>query len=169
MRHRIKTLTGLLGGLLLVLTAVATAVGYAGEVTATVEASGPAGLQACNTPITITARTEDISGDPIDGQPVDWSFVSGNVAGDTILDTTTTSNGSGIATTQVQFACSARSVTIQALADDVSGTLVIALSGDGLPRTDTAPGSSLPAMALAAFAVLIGSGTILRRFAADRR
>lgn len=169
MRHRIKTLSGLLGGLLLVLTAVATAVGYAGEVTATVEASGPAGLQACNTPITITARTEDIDGKAIEGQPVEWSFVSGNVAGDTILDTTTTTNSSGIATTQVQFACSPRSVTIQALADDSAGTVVIALSGEGLPRTDTVPGSTLPAMVLAAFAVLIGSGTILRRFAAERR
>jgi hypothetical protein len=169
MRHRIKILTGLLGGLLLVLTAVATAVGYAGEVTATIEVSGPAGLQACNTPITLTARAEDIDGDPIEGQPVEWSFVSGNVSGDTILDTMTVTNSSGIATTQVRFACSVRSVTIQALADDASGTVVIALSGKGLPGTDTAPGSSLPAMALAAFAVLIGSGTILRRFAADRR
>jgi Bacterial Ig-like domain (group 1) len=169
MRSRLAPFGGLLGGLLLATVVAATAIGYAGEVAATVEASGPSGLQACNTPITITALVEDIDGKPIEGQPVTWSFLSGSVSGDTILDTETTTNASGIATTQVQFACSPRSVTIQALADDATGTMVLALSGEGLPRTDTAPASSLPAMALAALAVLIGSGTILRRFAIGRR
>jgi hypothetical protein len=55
------------------------------------------------------------------------------------------------------------------VADAVSGTAVVALSGDGLPGTDTAPPSSFVAIALAALAVLIGSATILRRVAADRR
>lgn len=169
MRTRLAAYGGFLGGLLLAAVLAATAFGYAGEVAATVEVSGPSGPQACNTPITITALIEDIDGNPIEGQPVTWSFVSGNVSGDTILDTTTTTNASGIATTQVQFACSPHSVTFQALADAATGTVVLAASGEALPRTDTAPASSLPAMALAALAVLIGSGMILRRFAIGRR
>ena len=169
MRSRLAPLGALLGGLLLAVIAAATATGYSGQVAATVVVSGPSGPQACNTPITITALVEDIDGNPIEGQPVTWSFESGNVAGDTILDTTTTTNANGIATTQVQFACSPHSVTIMALADDATGTMVLALSGEGLPRTDTARGGSLPGMALAALAVLVGSGMILRRFASDRR
>ena len=169
MRRRLAPFGGLLGGLLLAAVVAATAIGYAGEVAATVEVSGPPGFQACNTPITITALIEDIDGKPIEGQPVTWSFVSGNVSGDTILDTTTTTNASGIATTQVQFACSPHSVVIGVQADDAFGSMVLGLSGEGLPRTDTAPASSFPAMILAALAVLIGSGTILRRFAIGRR
>jgi len=162
-------LGGLLGGLLLAILATGAAAAYSGQVAGTITVSGPSGPQACNTPITITALVEEIGGAPIEGQPVEWSFESGDVSGDTILDTTTTTNSSGIATTQVQFACSPHSVTILATADDVSGTLVLATSGEGLPRTDTTAQSSLPAILLAALAVLIGSGTILRRFASARR
>jgi hypothetical protein len=169
MRSRLTAFFGLLGAFTIALIAAASVAAYSGEVAGTVEVSAPSGLQACNTPITLTARIEDVDGNAIAGQPVTWAFVDGNVAGDTILDTTTTTNGNGVATTQAQFACSARSVTISAVADDVSGTAVVALSGDGLPGTGTAPGTSLPGIALAAFAVLIGSAAILRRVAVDPR
>lgn len=159
----------MLGGLLLAMMAVASVAAYEGEVAATVEGSGPAGPQACNTAITVTMRVEDIDGNPIEGQTVLWSFASGNIAGDSILDTETLTNASGIATTQVQLACTPHTVTVQGDADDATGTLALTSSGEGLPRTDTANSSNVPAMALAALAVLIGSGTILRRFAADRR
>jgi hypothetical protein len=169
MRRRTATLGSLLAVGLLAALGATVALGYAGQVAATLELSSPSGPQACGTPITITARVVDTSDDPIEGQPVSWAFIDGNVSGDSILDTETTTNASGVATTQAQFACSARSVTIQAIADDATGTVVVALSGEGLPRTNTAPGSSMPAIALAALAVLLGSGTILRRFASDRR
>jgi hypothetical protein len=170
MRNRILTMGGLLGGLVLSVLVAASVAAYSGQVAGTVEVSGPSGAQPCNTPITVTSTVlETASGDPIEGQPVEWSFVSGNVAGDTILDTTTTTNADGVATTQVRFACSPHSVTIQAVADDVMGTAVLNTSGDALPRTDTVSGSSLPGILLAALAVLIGSATILRRFATDRR
>lgn len=169
MQTRRTPLGGILGGLLLALVAVTSVAAYSAQVTATVVVSGPSGPQACNTPITITAQVQDVSGNLIAGQPVQWSMVSGNITGDTILDTTTTSNASGIASTQVQFACTPHSVTFGVLADQASGTLVLSVSGQGLPRTDTAPETSTLAMMLAALAVLIGSGTILRRFAVDRR
>ena len=79
MRSRLAQYGGLLGGLLLATVVAATAVGYSLEVAATVEASGPLGPQACNTPITITALVEDIDGKPLEGQPDTWSFFSGNV------------------------------------------------------------------------------------------
>lgn len=169
MRTRLTPVGALLGAVLLAVLTTATALAYAGEVAATVEVSGASGPQACDTPITITARVEDINGDPIDGQPVTWSFASGNVAGDTILDTETTTDVNGIATTQVQFACSPHSVTVEAQADDATGSGVLSSTGDGLPRTDTAPGSTAPSMGLALIAVLLGGAMILRRFAAARR
>lgn len=160
---------GLLGGLLLAILATGAVAAYAGQVAGTITASGPSGPQTCETPVTVTALVQELGGAVIEGQPVTWSFESGNVAGDKILDTTTTTNSSGIATTQIQFACSPHSVTILATADDVSGSVLVATSGEGLPRTDTTTQSSLPAILLAALAVLIGSGTILRRFASARR
>jgi hypothetical protein len=176
MRSRLFPLGGLLGGVLLAMIAAATVAGYAGQVVATIEVSGPLGQLSCDTPISITARVEDINGDPIEGQSVTWSFDSGNVSGDTILDTTTTTNASGIATTQVQLTCSPHSVTLLAAADDATGSIVLTITGaggvlgtTGLPRTDTSMGTSLPAMALGVLAVLIGSGTVLGRVIANRR
>jgi hypothetical protein len=147
----------------------AAVVAYAGQVAATVQMSAPSGPQPCGTPITITAVVQETGGALIEDQPVDWSFVSGNVTGDTILTATSTTNASGVATTRVQFACSPHGVVLGATADDVTGTVAVTVSGEGLPRTDTAPASSLPAMLLAALAVIAGSGTILRRLASDRR
>jgi len=89
--------------------------------------------------------------------------------GTPITVTATTTNASGVATTQMKFACTPHSVTFQAAADAATGTGVLGITGEGLPRTDTATDSSFPAIALAALAVLIGSATILRRFATDRR
>ena len=60
-------------------------------------------------------------------------------------------------------------MTVAAVADAVTGTVVVQSSGKGLPRTDTAPSSSFLAIALAALAVLVGSGAILRRMAMGRR
>lgn len=169
MRSRLNPAIGILGGVLLALVATATVLGYAGQVAATVQVSSPSGPQACNTPITVTALIKDINGSPISGQPVAWSFISGNVTGDTILTTPTTTNASGIATTHVQLACSPHTLVLGAVADESSGTTTIVASGKSLPRTDTVSGSTMPTMVLAALAVLVGMGLMLRRFAADRR
>lgn len=170
---RMTRLSGMLGGLLLAMMVVGSVAAYQGEVAATVEGSGPAGPQPCNTPIKATMRVEDLDGKPIAGQTVTWSFASGNIAGDTILDTATLTNADGVATTRVRLACTPHTVIVQGDADLASGTLALQSSGEGLPRTDTAGApTSVPALALAVLAVLavlIGSGTILHRFAADRR
>jgi hypothetical protein len=162
-------LSGLIGGVLLALFMAGIVAAYSGQVAGTVEVSSPSGPQACNTPITITARVIDVNGKPIDAQVVTWAFGGDSVTGDTILDASTTTNLGGIATTQARFACTPHSVTISATAQTETGTTVVNVSGQGLPRTDTAPASSFPTMALAGLAVLIGSFTILRKFAADRR
>lgn len=169
MKDRAKPLGALLGGTILAILAAATVAAYAGQVAGTITASGPSGPQACETPITVTAQVQEVGGALIEGQPVTWSFESGDIAGDEILDTTTTTNSSGVATTQIQFACSPHSVTILASADDVTGSVLVVTSGEGLPRTDTTAQSSMPAILLAAVAVLLGSGMILRRFASARR
>lgn len=169
MRSRFTPLRGLAGGLLLSMVVAATVVGYAGQVAGIVGVSAPSGPQPCGTPIAISALVQETGGALIEDQSVDWSFSSGSVTGDSILTATSTTNASGIATTKAQFACSPHTVVIGAVADEISGTVVVDVSGKALPRTDTAPASSFPAMLLAAIAVLIGSGTILRRFATDRR
>ena len=170
MRSRLKTAaTAILGGSLLALVAAATVLAYAGQVAATVQASGPSGPQACNTPITLSALIKDAAGSPISDQPVDWSFESGNVTGDTIIATPTTTNTSGTATTHIQLACVPHTLVLGIMADQAVGNTTIVASGKALPRTDTAPGSNLPTMLLAGLAVAAGMGLVLRRLAADRR
>ena len=169
-RDRKAIARGLLAGAILSLAIAGMVSAYAGQVAATVQVSAPSGDQACGTPITVTATVEDTNGNLISGQTVTWSFQSGNISGDKILSTTSTTNNSGVATTQVEFACSAHSVRILAVAGEASGTVVVATSGKGLPRTDTAGvGTSSLTILLAAIAVLFGAGMILRRFATSRR
>lgn len=172
MRSRRVPLGGLAAGLALTLFIAASAGAYSGEVAATISGSSPDGPQPCETPITMSATVQDIDGKLIEGQPVAWAFVSGNISGDVIGDTSTTTNASGVATTTVRFACSARTVTMSVLADEASGSFVTVLSGDSLPRTDVlgaAPASSIPVIAFAALAVLLGSATILLRLNRGRR
>ncbi|MHB8958905.1 MAG: Ig-like domain-containing protein [Candidatus Limnocylindrales bacterium] len=164
-----RAATAILGGSLLALVAAATVLAYSGQVAATVQVSSPAGPQACNTPITVTALIKDAAGSPISDQPVAWAFTSGNVTGDKVLVTPTTTNTSGIATTHIQLACSPHTLVLAATADESVGNTTIVASGKALPRTDTAPASTLPTMLLAGLAVVAGMGLMLRRLAADRR
>ncbi len=158
-------------GALFAAMASGLALGYAGQVAATVSVSGPAAQQSCGVEIPVSALIEEASGSPIAGQPVAWSFSSGAITGDRIISTSTTTDSTGMTTTHVVMACSAHTASVLAAADNVSGTVMITTTGKGLPRTDVAVGSGTSglAVALAALAVLVGSGTILRRFAADRR
>ena len=159
-----------LGGLLAVMGS-GLALGYAGQVAATVSVSGPGAQQSCGTDIPVSAVIDDAKGAPVTDQPVTWSFVSGSLAGDKFLSTSTTTDATGMASTKVVLSCVAHTVVIGAVAGIVSGTVSVTTTGAGLPRTDVANESGTPgiALALAALAVLVGSGTILRRFAADRR
>lgn len=169
--HTMKSLSrGVLAGSLLALAVAATVVGYSGQVAATVLVTGPAGAQTCGTPLTISATIQDAQGALISGQPVTWTFGSGNLSGDKILTATSTTNANGVATTRIQLSCSSHSVTVLATADEIQGSVVVRTSGEGLPRTDIAQSeTSTPAILLAALAVLLGSGLMLRRFAVARR
>jgi len=169
MRHHLHTIAAILGGTALALVATVSVFGYAGQIAATVAMSAPSGPQTCGLPLTISATVQETGGALISGQPVAWSFSAGNVAGDKILTANSTTNANGVATTRIELACSAHSVTVAAVADEITGTVVVQSSGKGLPRTDTAPTSSFLAIALAALAVLVGSGAILRRMSLGRR
>jgi hypothetical protein len=169
MRRHLRTIAAILGGSVLALVATVSVLGYAGQVAATVQMSAPSGPQTCGLPLTISATVAQTGGGLISGQPVAWSFSSGNITGDQILTASSTTNANGVATTQIQLACTAHSVTVAAVADSITGTVVVQSSGKSLPRTDTAPTSSFLAIVLAALAVLVGSGAILRRMALGRR
>jgi hypothetical protein len=169
MRNRLMPLGALVGGLLLTFAVAITALGYAGQVAATVTVSAPSGSQPCGTPITVTAVFQATGGALISAEPVTWSFGSGNVSGDTILITNSTTNTNGVATTSVQFACSPHGVVLDATGGGMTGTVAITVTGQALPRTDIAPSTSIFAIVLAALAVLIGSGMMLRRISLGRR
>ena len=173
MRSPIALLRPLLGGSLLAIVVAASVSGYAGQVAATITVAASGDVQACGTPLAISALIEDAQDSPISDQPVEWSFGDGAIAGDAIADTTTTTDANGIATAQVTLSCSEpHVVTLLVTADAIQGSVVLSSSGDGLPRTDTAPlapETSLPGVLLAALAVLVGFGAILHRLATERR
>ena len=163
-----------LAGMALALTMTATVFAYAGEVAGAVSVGGPTGTLACGTPITVTATVLDASSDPIDGQPVDWTFTSSPSSADTINSTPTTTDANGVATTTVTLACVVGNRTVTATADGISAGAVLGITSGGLPRTSTAPGGSpvgnLPiGTILALLAVLVGGGIIVRRFAFSPR
>jgi hypothetical protein len=159
------------------LLAAASVMAYDGQVAATISVTGPAGNQSCGTTSTIHALVLDTGGAPDTAVVVSWTFAGGNIAGDHFSPTSSTTNSSGIATTQVTFACPGSSVTSNRLvhidattAVDISGTLAVTVTVKGLPSTSTDPasGTSPFAVLAAAFAVIAGSWIILRRVSAAR-
>jgi len=177
MQRRNRLVVGVVTGMILSLAAALSVLAYDGQVAATVSVTGPAGNQSCGTTSTIHALVLDSLGAPDTDVVVDWTFTGGNIAGDHFSPTSSTTNSSGIATTQVTFACpgssvkSNRVVHIDATtAVDISGSLAITVTVKGLPSTSTDPagGTSTLAVLAAAFAVIAGSWIILRRVSAAR-
>lgn len=162
-------------GAALALVISATAFGYARQVVVTLTISGPTGSVPCGTPLTFQATALDVNGNPIEGQPVHWSFSSSPSNKDRIKPRTSLTDANGVATTTVTLACVAGQRTLTAAADKARANAVLTVSGGvlgvtGLPGTSTAfdggPASRLPlASVLAALAVLAGGGVIVRRLA----
>ena len=174
MTHRSRWLAGLAAIALAFITA-ATAFGYAGEVAAEVTVAGPGGTLKCGVNIPLTATVLDADGKPIAGQPVAWSWVSRVSASDVIKSSPTTTNASGVASTNVFLACVPGSRRIRATADAVSGSAVLNVTAAGLPNTSTLPGETpapqgLPIIGtlLAVLAIAAGGGLTLRRIARSR-
>lgn len=173
MNRRFRFLAGL-AGTAFALVMTATVFGYAGEVAGAVTVGGPGGTLKCGVPLTVTATVLDAASDPIDGQPVDWTFTSSPSSKDTINSTPTTTNASGVATTTVTLACVAGNRTVTATADDISAGAVLSVTAAGLPGTSTtldgSPVGNLPiATILAVLAVLTGGGIMVRRIAVSPR
>jgi hypothetical protein len=167
-------------GAALALIISATAFGYAGQVVVTLTISGPTGPVPCGTPVTFQATALDVNGNPIEGQPVHWSFSSSPSNKDRIRPRTSRTDANGVATTTVTLACVAGQRTLTAAADKARANAVLTvgvptfggavLGVTGLPGTSTAfdggPASRLPlASILAVLAVLAGGGVIGRRLA----
>jgi len=176
MRQRNRLLVGVMAGAVLSLAAALSVLGYGTAVAATISVTGPAGNQSCGTTSTVHALVLDTLGAPDTAVVVNWSFGGGNIAGDHFSPTSSTTNSSGIATTQVTWACpgssttSNRVVTIDAATGEILGTITVTVTTKGLPSTSTDPasGTSTAAILAAAFAVLLGSWIILRRVSAAR-
>jgi hypothetical protein len=176
MRQRNRLLLGVMAGAVLSLAAALSVLGYVAPVGATISVTGPAGNQSCGTTSIVHALILDDAGAPVTDVVVKWSFGAGNIAGDHFSVTSSTTNSSGIATTQVTWACpgssvtSNRVVTIDAATGELLGTITVTVTTKGLPGTSTDPvsGTSTVAILAAAFAVLLGSWIILRRVSAAR-
>ena len=111
MRQRNRLFVGVVAGAVLSLAAALSVLGYDGQVAATISVTGPAGNVSCGTTSTIHALVLDTLGAPDTAVAVDWTFNGGNIAGDNFSPTSSTTNSSGIATTQVTFACPGSSTT----------------------------------------------------------
>jgi hypothetical protein len=171
-----RTAVGLAAAILLCLTAANAALGYDGQVAETITMSGPAGNVSCGTSSTIHAHIVDTNGNPFTGEIITWSFNSGNIVGDRLSPTSSTTDASGNATTLVTFGCpgssttSSRVLDIQGVSGEAVGSLTITVTVKGLPSTSTDPlgGTSTAAVLAAALAVLLGGWIILRRLSAAR-
>ena len=174
MKLRSRWLAGL-AAVALVLVTSATAFGYAGEVAAAVTIASPGGTLECDVDITVTATIVDATGALISGHSVDWSFESSPSSLDTINETPTTTDASGVATTTVVLACVAGDREIRAGADNISASAVLGVTAAGLPNTSTlpvqAPASqdlSLVGTLLAVLAMAAGGALTFRRISLRR-
>ncbi len=172
-RHR--WLAGL-AAILMLVVAAGTALGYAGEVAASVTVTRPSGTLKCGVDLTVSASIFDAAGKPISEQPVAWSFTSTPSSADRIKTTDTVTNSSGTARTTVVLACVPGSRSIRAQADEVSGSAVLNVTAAGLPNTSTLPGRAPAPQDLAAFGTLLaalalaaGGALVVRRIGLARR
>lgn len=174
MGTRRRWLAGL-AAVLLAIVMAGTALGYAGEVAASVTVTRPSGTLKCGVNITVSATILDAAAKPIEGQPVTWKFTSTPSSADKIKTVHTVTNAQGVAHTTVVLACVPGSRRIRATADDVYGSAVLNVTAAGLPNTSTLPGRAPAPQDLPAFGVLLavlalaaGGGLTLRRIALSR-
>ena len=176
MQQRNRLLVGMVAGAVLSLVAALSVLGYGGAVATNITVSGPGGNVSCGTTATLHALVLDEVGAPDTAVAVVWTFNGGSIAGDKFVPTSSITNGSGIATTQVTFACPGSSTTsnrvvhINGAVGELVGPVTVTVTTKGLPSTSTDPasGTSTVAVLAAAFAVLFGSWIILRRVSAAR-
>ncbi len=148
---------GMLAAAVLLLAISAQAVaGYNGQVPTQVTVGGPSGAVICGDELAITAMVVDQDGKAIEGQQVAWSFAASPSSGDEIVEATTTTDAQGVTSTTVILACEAGDRTIKATAGEAFGSVVLSVTGEGLPDTSTAPSETAPwGLLLAALAVLV--------------
>ena len=175
MKHRSRWAAGFAAVALALVTAV-TAFGYAGEVAAAVTVAGPGGTIKCGVNVLVTATIVDAQGNPIAGQPVEWTFASSPSADDAFASANAATDENGVARAYVILACVAGSRTVRATADGVSGGAVLGVTAAGLPGTSTlpagAPGSadlSIIGTLLAALALAAAGSLVLRQRVLGRR
>ncbi len=142
---------GGVAALLLLAVAAPAAFAYQGQVANQVTVTGPSGTINCDTALTLTATVLDSHGLPVDNLAVVWTFGAGQVSGDQIGTTSTTTNASGVTTTTVTLACIAGNRTFVATAAPASGQLVISpefvlgVSATPTPAVTAPPGAAVTA------------------------
>lgn len=155
-------------GIALVVLAAPGAVAYNGQVATSVSLGGPAGGAQCSADLPVTVTVLDSAGHAVTNTPVTWDWASTAIAGDSILDSSTTTDSSGASSTAVRLACVPGDRTLEAHAGDAFGSLVLGVQAVGLPRTDTSP-ITMPWATVASLVVaaagllLVGRRILVRR------
>jgi hypothetical protein len=155
-------------GLLLAL-AVPVVAAYEGQVAESVSVTTPSGTLPCGTEFPVSATVLDANGQPVTDSAATWSLTTVVSSQDSIVDTTTTTDANGVATTMVWLDCIVGDREIEARVGAAFGGAVLGITSTGLPNTSTPTNQTPPLMlALAGAAVLAGGILGLRSIVARR-
>lgn len=155
-------------GLLLAIAVPAVAA-YEGQVAESVSVTTPTGVLPCKTEFPVSATILDANGLPIANADVTWTLTVVVSSQDAIVDTTTTTDADGVATTMVYLDCIVGDREVEARVGDAFAGAVLGITSAGLPNTSTPTNQTPPLMlALAGAAVLAGGILGLRSIVARR-
>ena len=148
--------TASLAAAAMLLTAVASASAYTGQVPATAVLS-VSDTVACSDTFPVSSTFLDVEGAPVEGLSVTWSFVTAQSTDDTIHDTVPMTDEDGVATTTVTFAAVPGDRRIGVTSGDVTASAVVSQScaGLSLPRTSTLEPLATGSLGPGLFVVLV--------------
>ena len=182
-----RLVTALLTGMCLVVLMAGAVAAYDVPIDNQVTISG-----ACPSGENLRATVVNSNGQPVAGQTVTWTISSSPSAGDTLRDTSTTTDANGVTTNSIDVDTAVtgkrvitvttgdasakialngkRVITVTAgvitvTAGDASARIELNCGTGGLPRTDTAPASTMPIVMSALLAVILfaAAGLVRRR------
>jgi hypothetical protein len=166
---RIGALTGLFAFLF-----ATSALAYEGQVAGQITENGPDFLLACDNNWYLFATVREAgTGNPIEGQTVQWAITSSpDPSGDSLASSTTKTDVDGKTRNTLHISAVPGSRTVQVKADDVTDTFTVRCDKGGLPPTSTAQAIPSPSgstsmgfgMYLAAAAVASGFGILTLKF-----
>lgn len=164
-----RTILAIVAAAILSVGTIASALGYEGEVPATVTMT-TAGAVLAGEPIDVCATVLGPSGTGVPDITVTFEITSAPAGADDVLSSTTdVSDGDGVACVELTLDAVVGSRTITASAEgEAVGTITIVLAAAGLPNTSVASGPGEAFVPLVAFLAIAGAVALLHRRAIRR-